>query len=107
MAVLSIADRTRIWRGLMRRWSRDGVVCSFLKSDLYNPANNTGAIADVDNWRDSHAGNVAPDTVGFNGALAVAMRSALSATQKTDILIADAAMVQGVDYLKSVYGEVD
>jgi hypothetical protein len=107
MAVLSIADRTRIWRGLMRRWSADQVVCSFLKNDLYNPSDDTGAVADVDNWRDAHSGNTSVDTVGFNGALSVAMRSALSAEQKTDLLIADAAIVRGVDYLRSVFGEVD
>jgi hypothetical protein len=91
----------------MRRWSKDGVSCSFTKSALYDPLTNTGAVADVDNWRDTHSGTASADTVGFNGCLSVAMRSALSATQKTDLLIADAAMVQGVEYLRSVYGEVD
>lgn len=88
MADLSVADRTRIWRGLMRRWSNDRVPCGFTKTALYNPANNTGAIASVDTWVDTHQGNTTPDSVGMNGALAVAMR-------------------RGIEYLKSVFGEVD
>jgi len=107
MADLSIADRTRIWRGLMRRWSRDRVTCGFTKFDLYNPVSNTGAIADVDTWVDTHSGNTAANNTGMNGSLAVAMRTALSAEQKTDILIAVAAMRRGIDYLRSVFGEVD
>lgn len=107
MAALSIADRSRIWRGLMRRWSQDLTGCTFSKSDLYNPSNNTGVVADVDAWVDTHSGNIAPDTVGMNGSLTIAMRAALSAEQKTDLLIAVAAMRRGIEYLKSVFGEVD
>jgi hypothetical protein len=107
MAVLSIADRTRIWRGLMRRWSNERVPCGFTKFDLYNPSSDTGAIANVDAWVDTHQGNTTPDNVGMNGALVSTMRTALSAEQKTDILIAVAAMRRGVDYLRSVFGEVD
>lgn len=107
MAVLSVADRTRIWRGLMRRWSNDGQACAFVKNDLYNPGNNTGAIAAIDDWVEGHQGNTAADTVGNNGALSVPMRAALAAEQKTDLLIAVAAMRRGLAYLKSVFGEVD
>lgn len=77
MAALSVQDRARIWRGLMRRWSRDGTVCAFQKYDLYNPTANTGAVANVDDWVDTHSGNTTPDTVGLNGALAVAMPAPL------------------------------
>lgn len=107
MANLSIADRTRIWRGLMRRWSSDRVSCGFTKLDLYNPQTNTGAIASVDTWVDTHQGNTTPDNIGMNGSLSVAMRGALSAEQKTDILIAVVAMRRGIEYLKSVFGEMD
>lgn len=107
MAELAIADRTRIWRGLMRRWSNDRVACGFTKFDLYNPTANTGAVADVDAWVDTHSANTSANNTGMNGALAVAMRTALSAEQKTDILIAVAAMRRGIDYLRSVFGEVD
>lgn len=107
MAELSVQDRTRVWRGLMRRWSTDRVPCGFTKLDLYNPQANTGAIASVDAWVDTHQGNTTPDNVGMNGALSVPMRSALSAEQKTDILIAVVAMRRGIEYLRSVFGEVD
>ena len=107
MALLSIADRTRVWRGLMRRWSADLTTCAFSKLDLYNPTANTGAIADTDGWQDTHSGNTSADTVGYNGSLTVAMRTALTANQKTDVFLAVAAMRRGIDYLKSVFGEVD
>lgn len=107
MASMPVADRTRVWRGLMRRWSADHVTCAFNNGQLYNPLNDTGAVADVDVWVDTHGGVTAPDTVGMNGALTVAMRSALSAEQKTDLLIAVVAMRRGIAYLRSVFGEVD
>ena len=107
MAALSVADRTRIWRGLMRRWSADATPCAFLKGALYNPSNNTGAIAGVDDWVDTHQGNTTPDNVGMNGALTAGMRTAMTAEQKTDLLIAVVAMRRGLPYLKSVFGEVD
>lgn len=91
----------------MRRWSRDGVDCGFGKGQLYNPLTDTGAVADVDVWVDTHGGNTTPDNVGLNGALAVAMRAALSVNQKTDLLIAVAAMRRGIGYLRSVFGEVE
>jgi hypothetical protein len=107
MANMSVADRARVWRGLMRRWSRDGVSCAFLKDALYSPQADTGAVADIDTWVDTHSANTAADTVGVNGALSVAMRSALSVEQKSDLLIAVVAMRRGIDYLRSVFGEVD
>jgi hypothetical protein len=106
MAALSVADRTRIWRALMRRWSTDKVTCNFLKTELYNSTTNTGAIADVDDWIDTHSG-LTGNTTGFNGAFSVVMRAALSADQKTDIFLAVAAMRRGLDYIRSVFGETD
>lgn len=107
MAAMSVADRSRVWRGLMRRWSRDRTTTAFLKGALYNPTNNTGAVAGVDDWVDTHGGTTTPDTVGMNGSLTAAMRTAMTAEQKTDLLIAVAAMRRGIGYLKSVFGEVD
>lgn len=107
MAALSVADRTRVWRGLMRRWSKDGEPCPFLKGALYNPVANTGAVADIDDWIDARTGLTAPNTTGFNGALAAGMRTGLTANMKTDLLIAVSAMRRGIDYLRSVFGEVD
>lgn len=72
----------------MRRWSSDHVPCGFTKFDLYNPNTDTGAVANVDTWVDTHQGNTTPDNVGMNGALSVAMR-------------------RGIEYLKSVFGEVE
>ena len=107
MALLSIADRTRVWRGLQRRWSNDLTSCAFTKLDLYNPTLNTGAIADTDSWIDTHGGNTTPDNVGFNGSLTVAMRAAMTVNQKTDMFLATAAMRRGIDYLRSVFGDID
>jgi hypothetical protein len=107
MATLSIADRTRIWRGLMRKWSSERALCPFPKFDLYNPTANTGSVATTDDWIDAHGSNVSPDTIGYNGSLIVAMRSALSADMKTDLFLAVAAMRRGGDYIRRLLGEVD
>ena len=107
MALLSVSDRTRVWKGLMRRWSNDLTSCAFTKLDLYNPTLNTGAIADTDSWIDTHGGNTTPDNVGFNGSLTVAMRAAMTVNQKTDMFLATAAMRRGIDYLRSVFGDID
>ena len=107
MALLSVTDRTRVWRGLMRRWSNGGESCAFLKSHLYDPTLDTGAVVDVDAWVDGRQGLTAPDTVGFNGGLNVAYRALFTATQKTDLLLAVAAMRRGVGYIKQILGEVD
>ena len=106
MALLSTADRTRVWRGLMRRWSNDRTSCNFLKAQLYS-STDTGLIADTDAWIETHSGNTSLDTVGFNGALNVAYRALPTVDQKTDIFLATAAMRRGPAYLKSIFGEVD
>ena len=77
MAALSIQDRTRVWRGLMRYWSQlpasdpDKQVAA-TKYELYNPPADTGMIADLDTWLDAHNGNISADTVGANGAINLA-----------------------------------
>lgn len=90
MAALSVQDRTRIWRGLMRKWSKEGVTLSFTKYALYDPIANTGAVADVDNWLDARAG-LTGDTVGYNGCFAANMRAALNTSQKAFMLCVVAA----------------
>ena len=107
MALLAVADRTRVWRGLMRRWSNDRTSCAFNKNDLYNPATDTGAIVNTDTWIENHQGLTSADTVGFNGALTVAMRAAMTINQKTDMFLATAAMRRGLEYLRSVFGDID
>ncbi len=107
MAALSIADRTRVWRGLMRKWSAERTLCAFGKFELYDPAGNTGAVATTDDWIDSHAGLNSGDTVGYNGSLDVTVRAALTTDMKTDLFLAVAAMRRGVDYIRRLLGEVD
>lgn len=107
MALLSIADRTRIWRALQRRWSNDLTPCAFTKLQLYDPVANTGAITECDNWIDTHGGNVSADTVGFNGALNVTIRALLTVNQKTDLFLTTAAMRRGLAYVQSVFGETE
>lgn len=91
----------------MRRWSRDGAACSFIKDELYDPVTDTGMIADIDAWVDSRAGLTAPNNNGFNGAISASYRSKASADQKTDLLIAVAAMRRGINYLRSIFGETE
>ena len=109
MAVLSIQDRTRVWRGLMRRWSSPAAHqdMPFLKLDLYNPTADTGAVADTDNWIDTHGGNTSADTVGLNGALTVSMRAALTLAMKTELFVSIAALRVSLDFARRLLGEVD
>lgn len=100
MAALSVSDRSKIWRGLMRYWSNlpsgdtdKGVSAS--KFELYNPTNDTGCIADIDNWIDTHSGNTSSDTVGANGAINSSYRSKFTVGQKGLIVMAVAAMRTG------------
>ena len=106
MAALSVSDRQRVYRGLMRLWSRDGVTCDFSKAQLYDPVGNTGVVAETDDWIDGHSG-LTGDTIGYNGALNVTMRAALTIDMKTDLFLAVAAMRRGLDYVRRVLGEVD
>lgn len=109
MAALSTQDRTRIFRGLMRYWSaqRDPVAV-ISKNDLYNPSNNTGAVADADNWADTHGGNTTVDNVGFNGALAAVVRNNLSTSQKGILFMAVVAARTGnMTFVRQLLGEVD
>jgi len=106
MAALSVVDRARVWRGLMRKWSGERLTCPFNKFALYDPTANIGAVVDTDNWIDTHSG-LTGNTTGFNGALTVAMRAALTGDMKTDLLLSVAAMRRGVDYIRRLLGEVD
>lgn len=109
MAALSTQDRTRIWRGVMRYWSRERETTgAFTKFDLYNPSANTGAIADLDNWLDTHGGNTTPDNVGANGALSSTMRAELTTLQK-GLLVAVIALARtgNIDLLRRVVGETE
>jgi hypothetical protein len=92
MAVLSTADRTKVWRGVMRHWSNTGEVVEAIKTEIYNVSNDTGAIADLDSWLDTHGSTTAPDTVGANGALNSSYRNKFTASQKATLVAVLAAM---------------
>ncbi len=105
MAALSVSDRTKIYRGVMRYWSAKREACAFTKPDLYSPSGNTGIIADLDNWIDTHSGTTSADTVGANGALTVPMRAALTTEQKGFLVAVIALLRTGnVELLKAVVG---
>lgn len=96
MAVLSTADRQRIWRGIMRFWSamRESLG-ALTKSDLQAAVNAT------DDWIDSNAAS-------FNNALPTAAKNALTASQKTLLFCAVALARTGdMSLLRRILGEVD
>ena len=70
MATLSETDRRRIWRGLMRYWSRVREPTVVSKGELQ------AAVDATDAWIDANQGS-------YNQALPVAARDGLSAAQKT------------------------
>lgn len=101
MALLSVADRSRVQRALMRHWSVLRVPCAFTKTEL------AGLIADIDEWIDGRTGVAAPDAVGLNGALKGAYRSKPDDLQKNDLFLAVSAMRRGPDYIKRTFGETE
>ena len=70
MAVLPQEDRDRVYRAVMREWSRLRESCSFTKSEL------TAAVAATDDWIDSNAAS-------FNNALPIPFRTGATLAQKT------------------------
>lgn len=111
MAALSTNERSNIWRGLMRYWSTlpigdaDRSIAA-LKTEIYNPANNTGMIADIDGWVDTHSANTTSDSVGLNGAINSSYRAKFTTGQKGLALMAVVAMRTGnVEILKRALGQ--
>ena len=97
MAILSEADRARIWRGLQRYWSRHFEAVAITKPELL------AAVQATDTWIDNNQAS-------FNAALPIAARTGLTATQKTLLFCAVALM--RVDpgmagWLRQALGEVD
>lgn len=101
MAVLSDADRARVWRGLMRYWSRVSRACPISKAD------GRAAVDATDVWIDGHAGNTSLDLVGYNGALPQAARDNLTVLAKTELFVAVASMRASPELAKKLLGEVD
>ena len=95
MAVLSDADRERVWRGLMRYWSqaRETIVV-LTKADL------RAAINATDTWIDDNAAS-------FNSALPTAARTNLTSAQKTLLFCVVACMRVSPALARRVLGEVD
>jgi len=80
MAVLSDAERRKIWAALMRRWSaaRDG--CGFAKADL------RAAVDALDDWLDGNA-------VQINATLPQPFKGAATPEQKA-LLLSYVALVR-------------
>jgi hypothetical protein len=79
MAVLSEEDRQRIWRGLMRYWSRDFTSVDLSKSELRS------AVDATDTWIENNQAS-------YNQALPATAQSNLDANQKTLLFCAVALM---------------
>lgn len=95
MAELTEADRLRVWRGLMRYFSRvRSSVSGVTKDDL------KAAINATDTWIDTNQAS-------FNSALPTAARNNLTTAQKTILFCAVAAMRAGLDLARAILGEVD
>ena len=95
MAILSDANRQRIWRGIMRWWSRTWAELSNMnKQDIRD------AVDATDQWIDDNQG-------AFNSALPVNFRTNATLDQKTLMFCAVALMRVSGDFLKSIFGEVD
>jgi hypothetical protein len=111
MAVLSVATRTRLWKGFMRWWSVhehavEQPFSAIAKYDVYNPNTNTGLVADADNWADTHSGNTCT-TVGFNGALAEPCKSGLTVATKGFVLSMIVLARYNPELCKNVLGDID
>jgi len=90
MAALPIATRTLLWQGLMQWWSEhshalEQPFSGISKADIYNPTANTGLIAQLDDWMDTHQGNTG-STVGVNGAIQEPCKSNLTVATKGFVL---------------------
>ena len=97
MAVLSDADRVRVWRGLMRYWSAADTretLQGILKADLRDAVNAT------DDWIDTNA-------AAFNTSLPLVVRTNLTAGQKLLLFCAVAAMRSAPALAIRIVGEID
>lgn len=105
MATLSVADRTKVWRGVMRICSRENISWpnNVDKYDLYNPTLDTGVITDTDDWIDTHQGETG-NTTGYNGALSDPWKSNASLQIKTFVFMSVAAMRSGESFAERLLG---
>ena len=94
MAELSVEDRTRVWRGVMRWWSSERETIGLSKDDLLAAINATDA------WIDDNQAS-------FNTALPQAARDNLTTAQKTLLFCVVALARVSIAFLRKVVGEVD
>jgi len=92
MAELSTADRVRVWRGLMRYWSRARTSVGADKSQLQTTVNET------DTWINDYQSNYVT-SLTYGGQF--------NAAQLTLIFCAVALARVGINVLRAVLGEVD
>jgi len=95
MAALPEADRQKIWRGIMRWWSRVWETTGDLsKTDLKD------AVDATDDW-------IEANQTSYNTALPAPFRNNATPEQKTLLLCAVALMRVSIDFLRAVFGEVN
>jgi len=91
---LTLEDRARVARGLMRYWSRFWTVIAISKAELL------AAVGATDDWVEDNAAS-------YNAALPQAARSNLSLGQKTLLLCVVAIARVSISALRQFLGEVD
>ena len=102
MAVLTNAERTQVWRGIMRYWSRqNNVLPNVDKVQLRT------AIDETDVWIDTHGGNVSLDTIGYNGAISDPFKTNASLQQKTELFCGVAARRVSKAFAQQLFGGID
>jgi len=94
MAVLPLADRQKIWRGLMRYWSAHSEGIGIQKADLLS------AVTDIDAFLENNS-------TAINNAFPLPARTALTTEQKA-ILVAVVALARwNPGFLTNILGSVD
>lgn len=95
MTTLSTADRQRIWRGVMRYWSREHEELA-----VVNKTELQAAVDATDDWIDANQAS-------FNAALPEPFASNATAAQKTFLFVVVAAMRVSPALARQIVGEVD
>jgi hypothetical protein len=96
MANLSEADRDRVWRGIQNYLSQSaGVELTPYSAD----ALRTG-VGEVDDW-------IETNQASFNSSLSEPIASNATATQKTLMFVAVAAMRVSPAFARKLLGEID
>jgi len=94
MAVLSVADRARVHRGLMRWWSNLQEAQPWSKADLLAAVNATDA------WIDSNQ-------TSFNNTLPNPFKTNATLAQKTLLFCCVATARVSLAWLRALLGEID